>query len=368
MGIGRFAYTPILPLMKSEAGVSDALAGILAAGNYLGYLVGALLAARPFWRTRRVTTIRWALAAACATTFAMSLSSDPVVWFGLRFASGVASAFVLILVSSVVLDRASRDRNTSWPGILYAGVGIGITLTGIAVPLLAWGGWRASWIGLGLLSTLLCAALLPGLSDRDTEPVAVAAGGAGERPNPVRYWSLGIAYFAVGIGYIIPATFIVAIFRATPQLAPIASLSWIIVGLVAVPSPILWGRLGARFGRLPMLELALLILGAGIVAPTYARNVFGAMFSAAALGGTFAGITTLVNLEARALFPHSSNRAIGELTAAFGVGQIIGPLIVSAIATSGGSYDLALIAGGATVAVGFASVAAGRLATKTASS
>ena len=363
MGIGRFAYTPILPLMKAEAGVSDAFAGILAAGNYLGYLIGALAAARPFWRTRRILTIRWALVAACATTRAMGFVAHPAAWFALRFASGVASAFVLILVSSVVLDRAAREGRTWWPGVLYAGVGIGIALTGIIVPLLARGGWRAGWIGLGALSVLLCAALLPGLSDQKVE--AAAPGEEGEdRPNLVTYWSLLIAYFGQGIGYVIPATFIVAIFRSTPQLEPIASLSWVLVGLIAAPSPLLWGRLAQRFGRIPMLEFALFILAAGIIAPVYFRNVGGAAFSALALGGTFMGITTLVNQEARALFPHSSHRAIGELTAAFGVGQIIGPLIVSAVAATGGSYDVALMVGSGTLAASAATLILGGFVAK----
>lgn len=363
MGIGRFAYTPILPLMKHEAGLGDAFAGILAAANYFGYLAGAVLAAHPFWRSRRIAAIRWALGAGCATTLAMGLGAEPSVWLGLRFVSGIASAFVLILVSSVILDRASREGKGWWPGVLYSGVGLGIALTGILVPYLARSGWRASWLGLGLLSVLLCAAIVPGLSDRRIESPREEQAAA-ERPNPATYWSLMIAYFADGVGYIVPATFIVAILRATPQLAAFAASSWVIVGLVAAPSPILWGRLAARFGRIPMLALALLVLTAGVVAPVLVRNVAGAAFSALALGATFMGITTLVNMEARALFPHSSSRAIGALTAAFGIGQVVGPLIVSAVAASGGNYDVSLLVAAAVLAAGVATLAGGQFASK----
>jgi hypothetical protein len=111
-----------------------------------------------------------------------------------------------------------------------------------------------------------------------------------------------------------------------------------------------------------MLALALAILAAGVVAPVLLRNVAGAAFSAVALGLTFMGITTLVNTEARALFPQASNRAIGELTAAFGIGQIIGPLVVSAIAVRGGSYDTALLVAGGVLAASVATLAGGRLA------
>lgn len=348
MGIGRFAYTPILPLMQGEAGLSGAFAGVVAASNYLGYFVGALWSAHPFWRTRRIVTIRWSLAIGCATTLAMGFSANGSAWLTLRFFSGVASAFILILVSSVVLDRAAREGMRWWPGILYSGVGVGIALTGILVPLLEREGWRASWIGLGALSAVLCAVVFAGLRDGDPAPSAESA--SSERANRPKYWTLMIAYFCDGIGYVIPATFIVAILRATPELAGLASSAWVIVGILAAPSPLLWDRLAARFGRISMLALALAILAAGVVAPVYLRNVAGAAFSAIALGLTFMGITTLVNTEARALFPHASSRAIGELTAVFGIGQIVGPLIVSAIAVSGGTYDTALLAAGAVLA------------------
>jgi MFS family permease len=361
MGIGRFAYTPILPLMKSEAGLSDAFAGIVAAGNYAGYLAGALWAAHPFWKARRVVAIRWALGTAAATTFGMGFTANGIAWLALRFVGGVASAFILILVSSIVLDVAHRERRTMWPGLLYGGVGAGIALTGIAVPLLAPGGWRLTWIGLGIASALLSATIFGTFG---VESVAAPVEDATpERANGWTFWPLVLAYFGDGVGYIVPATFLVAILRATPQLAPLASFAWVLVGIVAAPSAIAWNYLGARFGRLAMLCLALVILATGVVAPVYAPNVAGAAFSALALGATFIGITALVNVEARALFPRSSNRAIGQLTAAFGVGQIIGPLIVSALAATGGTYNTALIVAGVVLLASAAVVAIGIVGT-----
>jgi MFS family permease len=355
MGIGRFAYTPILPLMKNGAGLSDTFAGIVASANYTGYLAGALWSAQPVWRPRRLWTIRAALAGGCLTTLLMGFTASPAAWLVLRFAGGVASAFILILVSSVVLDRAAREGRHAWPGLLYSGVGIGIVLTGIVVPLIAGDGWRASWIVLGGVSVALSAAIFALFRDDEApfDPRPAVAGVRWTGP----YVRLMIAYFGEGLGYVIPATFIVAILRATPQLAGIAASAWVIVGVVAAPSAVVWVRLAGRFGRMRMFALALVILALGVVAPVFAPNAVGAAFSAFALGLTFIGITTLVNVEARALFPAASNRAIGELTAAFGVGQIVGPLIVSAIAARGGSYDLALLAGGAVLAGSAATIA-----------
>jgi MFS family permease len=361
MGIGRFAYTPILPLMKNGAGLTDTMAGIIASSNYVGYLAGALWASLPMWHKRRVVTIRWALVVGSVTTLAMAFSQNIAVWLVLRCVSGIASAFILILVSSVILDHAARHRITWWPGVLYAGVGIGIAFTGVVVPAFGHAGWRAAWIGLGVLS-LIVTAVIAGRFRNEDHSVQRVSVETGETRSPL-YWGLVAGYFAEGLGYVIPATFIVAILRETPGLAPFAPWSWVIVGIVAAPSAILWNRLGAAFGRVVMIVVALLVLALGVITPAYVHTVAGAAFSAFALGLTFMGITALVNTEARELFPRGSNRAIGELTAAFGVGQIIGPLVVSAFAASGGSYNASLVTASIVLAAGAAATAIGRFAT-----
>lgn len=356
MGIGRFAYTPILPLMKSGTGLSDAMGGIIASSNYVGYLVGAVWASRPSWHRRRAATIRWALVIASVTTLAMACSHDVVAWLVLRCVSGIASAFILILVSSIILDRAARDHRPMWPGLLYMGVGIGIAFTGLIVPIFGQSGWRVPWIGLGVLSLIITAVVAGSFHD-DERAIGEAAARAADVRRPRLYWGLVAGYFAAGLGYVIPGTFIVVMFRESSVLAPFASWSWVLVGVVAAPSAILWNKLGTTFGRVAMIVVALLLLALGVVAPVYVHNVAGAAFSAFALGLTFMGITVLVNTEAREIFPRGSNRAIGELTAAFGVGQIIGPLVVSIVAAIGSSYDTALII--ASVVLGAGAVAVG---------
>jgi MFS family permease len=342
MGIGRFAYTPILPLMKGEAGLSDAVAGLLAASNYVGYLLGAIGSARPLWRAHRAAAVKWSLFAGIVTTAATALGPNEPLWLAVRFVAGVASAFVLILVSSIILDLAAREKARSWPGILYMGVGIGIALTGVVVPAIEGAGWRAEWILNAGIFALLALPAFFWMRD-DAAPPAAAAGNANEPRYGRSFWTLTFAYGAQGVGYIIPATFIVAVLRNTPGLAALASFAWVLVGLVAIPSAPIWNRLAARFGVRRMLFAALLLSAAGVAAPVYAPNAFGAIFGAFALGATFMGITVLVSLEARALFPHASHRAIGDLTVTFSIGQIVGPLIVSVVAMFGGGYAIALV-------------------------
>src|SRR5580704_14274409 len=155
MGIGRFSLTPILPLMQQDAGLTLAVGGWLATGNYVGYLAGALvciaLAPRP------QSAIRWGLAAVGLSTLAMGLCDWQPLWLALRFVSGVASAFVLVGTSAWAMPILSRHGREQWSGHVFSGVGIGIAfagLFGLAAGLDAWSS-RLTWIVLGSVATAL---------------------------------------------------------------------------------------------------------------------------------------------------------------------------------------------------------------------
>ncbi|MBV8148105.1 MAG: YbfB/YjiJ family MFS transporter, partial [Candidatus Eremiobacteraeota bacterium] len=257
--------------------------------------------------------------------------------------TGIASGFAFVLASSIVLDRAARERRPDWVAIFYSGVGAGIVLTGIVVPPLgAFGGWRAGWLGLAAISALLAAVTLPGLTDRadPTKPHEVDP----ERgASPKLFVWLLLAYGGNGFAYVIPATFMVAMIAATPAVARFAAISWIVVGLVGIPSTVIWNRLGLALGRDRALGIALLVLGFGTVAPIISPNALGVIVAAATLGGTFMGITALASALGRQLFPHGSHVAIGRLTAAFGIGQIVGPALAGVLVAKAGSYAPALV-------------------------
>ena len=150
MGVGRFAFTPLLPLMQDDAGLSLAAGGYLAAANYLGYLVGALWAARP---ARSSRAIHASLLAIALTTAAMGVTHTLAWWLLLRFAAGVASAWALVHVSAWALPRLAGG------GVLYSGVGTGIALAGLAcLALMALGVTSSqAWLAFGALSLLVAA-------------------------------------------------------------------------------------------------------------------------------------------------------------------------------------------------------------------
>ena len=342
MGVGRFAYTPLLPAMQAGAGLSHAMAGYIASANLTGYLIGALGASSAALRHKRLQAVWYALTGVIATTALMSISVE-WVWMLARFLTGIASGFAFVLGSSIVLDRAVAERRLDWIAIFYTGVGLGIALTGVAVPpLTSLAGWRAGWLGLAVISLILCAITIPWLSDRTAADASQHDDVVPTRYPPLYWWLLG-AYGAEGMGYIIPATFMVAMIAATSALARYAAASWIVVGLVALPSTVIWNRLGMWVGRDRALAIATLVMGIGVVAPIALPNAVGVALAAITLGGTFLGITALANALGRELQPRSSHVAIGRLTASFGVGQIVGPAVAGVLVSATGSYAPALL-------------------------
>lgn len=368
MGVGRFGYTALLPDMQRLAGFDNVAAAWLASANYAGYLVGALAAAALPTALPRALAVRVLLIASVVTTGAMASTTALSLWAALRFASGAISAGILVVGSDLVLRALQRQGHQGWLGIHFAGVGLGIALTGIAVALM--GGvldWRDGWIGLAVVCGLflpLCWAWLP---DDATPRTAVPA----EQPRGDRF-PLGVliaAYFCEGAGYIVTGTFLVAIVKTTPGLEGLAAYAWIMVGIAAAPSAILWGRVAERLGAPMTLVLAHVVQAIGIVLPVWSHGVFAILLAAALFGGTFMGIAVVAVSFAGRLMTNSG-RAIGLVTAGFGLGQIIGPLAAGALAAEGRGFNSALIAASATVVVGALLIVAGRwrAARKTASS
>src|ERR1700732_306541 len=156
LGIGRFVYTPILPAMLGALGWSKSDAGLIASANFLGYLAGALLAGLALVAARPRAWLLAALAVSALSTAAMAAPSDLASFAALRFVGGIASAFVIVCASTLVLERPALSGRRSLAAIPFAGVGTGIMISAISVstPLASGGGWRSLWIGAGALALL----------------------------------------------------------------------------------------------------------------------------------------------------------------------------------------------------------------------
>ena len=327
MGIGRFIYTPILPPMASALQLTQGEAGLIASANFLGYLAGALAAASPNLPGHPRSWLLWALAASALTTGAMGLADGLGLFLFLRFAGGVASALVLVFASALVLDRLSAAGRPNLSAVHFAGVGVGIAVSA----LVTWevifddGGWRSMWYGGGLVSLaalLAVAVLVPGLRS-DREPAAAAPSSGRKR----RIWPLVAAYGLFGFGYVITATFIVAIVRDSPEIRSFEPFVWLVVGLAAVPSVAAWAMLGRRYGVIRAFAVACVVEAIGVVSSVVWISIPGVLIAAVFLGGTFMGLTALGLMGARALSGDQPRRALATMTAAFGLGQIVGPLV-----------------------------------------
>ncbi len=326
MGIGRFVYTPILPFMEQALGLSKAEAGVVASANFLGYLLGALGAAAGRLPGEQRLWFLAALGVSAVTTAAMGLATAVPVFLVLRFLGGVASAFVLVFGSALVLDRLAQAGQPGLSSVHFAGVGSGIAVSAILVWGLGAAGadWRALWLASGALSLLALLAarsLVPDQAESLAPAREAAPAGGGDR----RLLALTLAYGLFGFGYVITATFISTMVRSLPEIAALEGLVWLVVGLAAVPSVAFWAWLGRRWGNDRSFAIACLVEGFGVALSVLVTGPVAILVAATLLGGTFMGITALGLINARALARGDPRRAIAMMTAAFGLGQMIGP-------------------------------------------
>ena len=360
MGVGRFAYTPILPLMQQALPFSDGAAGLLASVNYAGYLLGAMATIFLPAGEGQIGRLRLSLLLSVLTTAGMGMTTDPIAWHVLRFLSGFSSAGVFVLASGAVLEVLVRYNRLTWSGWLYGGVGAGIALTGLAVPPMAqaWG-WRGTWLGLAVVAALLSLGAWSWLREgghsapRSHPPPSPPQKGARLLP-----W-LTAAYFCEGLGYVVTGTFLVALVQRMPELAGHSAASWVMVGLAAIPSCFLWAHLARRIGYPSALVLAHMLQAIGILLPLLHAGTAGVYGGALFFGATFMGIVTLSVGWGRSLLPNRTGRVIGILTTAFGAGQIIGPAAAGRLAEITDGFTLPLVAAALIVVTGGALVVLG---------
>lgn len=359
MGIGRFAYAPILPAMQAATGLGGDGAGLLASLNYLGYFLGAAVAGWVPHGAVRTWTFRTALVVSVATTAAMGLTTDFLIWSVLRFFSGLASAGLFILGVAMVLDALVRAGAESRAGWMYMGVGAGIAGSGLFVALFGGRlGWDGDWLALGALCVALAVPVWLWVSDHAPQPTArAAAAAAGGLSAPLLL--LTAAYFLEGAGYIVTGTFLVALLKRAPDTAAIGEAAWTVAGLAAIPSALLWAAVGRRIGGWRALILAHAVQAAGIVLPLVGLGAVGGFASAALFGGTFVGIVTLAFTLGRQLSGGTSAKIVGALTAAYGLGQILGPLPAGIAVERTGSFAIALTGAAGVVALGAVCLALG---------
>jgi len=331
MGIGRFAFTPMLPLMLREDLLDVAQGGWLAAANYAGYLAGALSASRLPLRAGALAVV--ALIATATLTAAMALPL-PVLWLPLRFLAGAASAWVFVATSVWCLG-ALAERGATWAsGWVYAGVGVGIALAGTHCLLASAAGVRSQplWLQLGGLALMLALPVFWMIAR--LEPVAAATRPVGGSDSLAAIGStrgIVVCYGIMGFGYILPATFLPVLARSVVDDPRVFGLAWPLFGATAALSTLLAADLMKGATRLRTWASCQLLMGIGVLLPALSQDAWTIAASAFLVGGTFMVITLagVQEMRARAATPRHAASLVGLVTAAFACGQIAGPVVSS---------------------------------------
>ena len=372
MGVGRFAFTPLLPIMLAD-GVTDlAAASWLASANYFGYLVGALVCTFQPWLWRQAgclrpangpALVRGGLVATVLLTLGMALPL-PALWPALRFAAGVASAFVFVFSSGWCLAQLARLNMPAMGALMFTGPGAGIVLSGLAASGMVALDWPAAagWLIFGVLGAALTAIVWPIFRPGDgadlttqataigtgpatatttaTETTAAAAAAAtadaAADTGAVEIGLLALAYGLAGFGYIITATFLPVIARQALPASPWLDMFWPIFGLGVIAGALLASRLRLTFDMRWLLAGCYLVQALGIVVSLAYPSLIGFALGSLLLGLPFTAITFFALHEVRRLRPAQTSSTMGLLTALYGLGQIAGPPLAAALLTRGG--------------------------------
>jgi hypothetical protein len=382
LGVGRFAFTPLLPLMLhggafGQPPIDIEHGGWLASFNYAGYFVGALTCAA--LRVEPARMVRAGLALTVLLTLAMSVTSQFWVWAAVRFVAGAVSAWTFVFASQWGLRRLAELRQPAWSGVIYTGPGVGIVGTGLLVSAAGGYGATAGWLGFGLISAVLAAAVWPAFgttaaSGRGPAERAAASSVADRRANgptaatpdetgasrtaaattrhptinsaPAThradaFW-LVVLYGVPGFGYIITATFLPVIARHALPGSPWPDLFWPMFGAALMVGALLAARLPLHLDNRVLLAGSYVLQAAGIALGIVWPTAGGFSLGSILIGVPFTAITLFAMREARRLRGDDAAGLMGYATAAYGLGQIVGPLVAAPIAAHTGSFSLAL--------------------------
>ncbi|MBM3365545.1 MAG: YbfB/YjiJ family MFS transporter [Betaproteobacteria bacterium] len=342
MGIGRFAFTPLMPLMLQESLLDIAAASWLASANYLGYLIGALLCTfqpalwvRWSWRTLPSSAmVKLGLSLTCVLTAAMALNR-PEAWPWLRFITGITTAIGFVYTSAWCLAHLAQLNRPSAGGIIYMGPGIGITCSGLLASVMVQLAWPSSWgwLAFALLALIITLLLWPVFHTDDglhTPAIANAAAQLYGGSNAEKA-TLVIAYGLAGFGYIITATFLPVIARAALPGSVWVDLFWPLLGIAVAFGALLASRIPARVDQRVLLIGCYLMQSLGVVIVNWIPTLTGFAIGSVLVGLPFTAITFFTMQLGRQLHPQSAPAIIGLLSGAFALGQIIGPPVAAAM-------------------------------------
>ncbi len=345
MGIGRFAYTPVLPVMLGDGLLDVGTAGIIASVHFIGYAMGAFAGAYGIATPRKI--LMASLVIIVVSTVAMGVTDSHYAWLGARWLAGFCSALILIIVSTYHIRSLTGPEHSNLQGWVFAGVGAGILLVGVAV--LAMMILRVPsymmWLWFGGLALAGSIYLCVQRIDFD-RPSADAAAGEEIRKTPLS-WAIILPYAAMGFGYIVPATYLPVMAQEILPSPLIFGLGWPVFGAAAAVSTVLIGQLQSRYSNRQIWLAAQVVMALGLLAPAVSQSIAAIIIAALCVGGTFMVITMAGMKEAhRIAGPGDAQRHVAVMTFAFATGQIAGPIAAGWAFEKLGGFSYPLILAG----------------------
>ena len=344
LGIARFAYTPMLPIMQAQAGLGISEGGWLAAINYIGYFGGAILASVVSDLFIKDRLYRAGLVIAVASTFMMGITDNFWIWSISRFIAGFSSAAGLLIGSGLIMNWLIRHEYRSELGIHFAGLGLGIAFCAILVELTITDmSWNDQWYLMTFIGVLLLIPAWFWLPKPENASMTTTGKSLSDNPPTKSFLRIFMfAYFCAGVGYVVSATFIVAIVEQTPNLQGKGQWTFLVIGLAAAPAPIIWDYVARWLGDINSLILAYILKVVALIIPVLNPDEFMIMLSAALFGATFMGIVSLVLSMSGRYYPTRPAKMMGKMTIAYGVAQIFAPAITGVLAEYSDSYSSGL--------------------------
>lgn len=355
LGIGRFAYSLVLPDMRDSLDWSYSAAGFMNTINAAGYLAGALIASRLIRRFGLSACLRWGTLACLLSLALCAISGNFALLSFARLLAGVgaAVAFVASGALAAAIAQSQPERSSFLLGLFYAGPGIGILLSGLIAPFVLEacgpGSWWIVWWAMTLLSIVMTIPLMVASFETRTETI---------NPTPVRF-VLGpvliylIGYFLFGAGYIAYMTFMIAYVRDAGGGALAQSAFWSLIGASAFVTPWVWRGAIARNNGGLSTAIILTVNTIGAALPLLGHSAVLLSISALVFGVSFFAVVASTTAFVRFNYPPSNwPIAIAAMTIAFGIGQILGPIATGAITDAFGSLSYALNAGAVMLALG----------------
>ena len=342
VGVARFAFTSLLPSMLDDF-LTIENAGLFASFNFAGYLSGAVFTIFIKDINTKVKLFRLGIILSIFTTLILATTTNEYLWFFSRVVAGFGSAMVLIVGGAIVMIKLDYEDKTKAMGIHFSGIGFSIVISElISQYTLKHGSWADAWMFLGIFALMISIYTIYILSfDKELRKDAPKHKLSKSMFTPYVILLI-LAYFTAGVGFVVQATFFPDIINSLKGLDGSGNIGWLVVGLVGIPSAIIWMRLAQKYGSVNIIIIAFILQIVGILIPTMTNSMSLNLLSGALYGSTFIGHVALFMNYGGKLAGKNPVIFMGAMTAAYGIGQVTAPLYSVALFEKYGNYDMTL--------------------------